>query len=97
MGIVTNRSSTRTGKLAFLRLALTSLAAFHPGFAEAQDIEEIRQAAEQGDARDGRLSGLPGPFFGVLGEGLSRCFPLHVEAFGETARVVPGSRKKSTT
>ena len=52
MGIMTNRSSIRTGKLAFLLLTLTVLAAFQPGLAETQlDIEEIRQAAEQGEAK----------------------------------------------
>ena len=51
MGIMTNRSSIRTGKLAFLLLTLTVLAAFQPGLAETQlDVEEIRQEAEQGHA-----------------------------------------------
>ena len=47
MGIMTNRS-TLTGKLLVLLVAV--LAAFQPGFAETQDIEEIRKAVEQGHA-----------------------------------------------
>ena len=50
MGIMTNRNACRAKLILFL-VAFVGLAAFQPGFAEAQDIEEIRQAAEQGDAR----------------------------------------------
>ena len=50
MGIMTNRSSIRTGKLAFLLLTLTVLAGCQPGLAKAQDFERLRKAAEQGDA-----------------------------------------------
>ena len=46
---MTNRNS-RSGKLAFLLVALAVLARFQPGFAETQGIEETRKVAEQGDA-----------------------------------------------
>lgn len=49
MGTMTNWN-TRTGKLMFFFLVLAVLAGFQPGFAEAQDIEQLRKAAEQGDA-----------------------------------------------
>ena len=39
-----------TGKLPVLLVALVVLAGFQPGFAETQDIEQLRQSAEQGDA-----------------------------------------------
>ena len=42
------RRNTRSGKLTFLLLTLAALAAFQPGFAEDQDIEQLRNAAEQG-------------------------------------------------
>ena len=47
MGIVTNRN-TRSGKLALFLAALIVLAGFQPGFAETQDVEEIRKKADQG-------------------------------------------------
>ena len=40
--------NTRSGKLTFLLLTLAALAAFQPGFAEDQEIEQLRNAAEQG-------------------------------------------------
>ena len=46
---MTNRN-TRSGKLAFLLIALIVLAGFQPGPAKTQDIEQLRKAAEQGDA-----------------------------------------------
>ena len=46
---MTNRN-TRSGKLAFLLIALVVLAVLQPGPAKAQDIEQLRKAAEQGDA-----------------------------------------------
>ena len=42
--------NTRSGKLTFLLLTLVALAAFQPGFAEDQEIEQLRNAAEQEDA-----------------------------------------------
>ena len=48
MGIMTNRSSTGTGKLAFLLLVLTVLAGCQLGFSEDQGIEQLRKAAEDG-------------------------------------------------
>ena len=42
--------NTCSGKLPVLLLTLAALAAFQPGFAEDQDIEQLRNAAEQGDA-----------------------------------------------
>ena len=42
--------NTCSGKLTFLLLTLAALAAFQPGFAEDQEIEQLRNAAEQGDA-----------------------------------------------
>ena len=46
---MTNRN-TRSGKLAFLLIALVVLAGFQPGPAKTQDIEQLRKAAEQGAA-----------------------------------------------
>ena len=40
--------NTCSGKLTFLLLTLAALAAFQPGFAEDQEIEQLRNAAEQG-------------------------------------------------
>ena len=40
--------NTCSGKLTFLLLTLAALAVFQPGFAEDQDIEQLRNAAEQG-------------------------------------------------
>ena len=48
MGIMTNQSSTGTGKLAFLLLVLTVLAGCQLGFSEDQGIEQLRKAAEDG-------------------------------------------------
>ena len=47
---MTNRNP-RSRKLAFFLIALVVLAGFQPRFAEAQDAEQIRKAAEQGVAR----------------------------------------------
>ena len=47
---MTNRN-TRSGKLAILLIALVVLAGFQPEPAKTQDIEQLRKAAEQGDAR----------------------------------------------
>ena len=44
---MTNRN-TRSGKLAFLLIALVVLAGFQPGPAKTQDIEQLRLAAVQG-------------------------------------------------
>ena len=49
MGIMTNRNA-RSGQLAFLLLAFACLAMFQPGCSKVQDIDQLRQAAEQGDA-----------------------------------------------
>ncbi len=49
MGIMTIRNACR-GKFTFFLLALVMLGAHQPGFAVTQDIEQLRQAAEQGDA-----------------------------------------------
>ena len=46
---MTNRN-TRSGKLAFLLIALVVLVGFQPGPAKTQDIEQLRKDAEQGDA-----------------------------------------------
>ena len=46
---MTNRNP-RSRKLAFLLIALVVLAGFQPGTAKAQDLEQLRKAAEQGDA-----------------------------------------------
>ena len=45
MGIMTNQNA-RSGQLAFLLLAFSCLAMFQPGCS----IDQLRQAAEQGDA-----------------------------------------------
>ena len=45
---MTNRN-TRSGKLAFLLIALVVLVGFQPGPAKTQDIEQLRKDAEQGD------------------------------------------------
>ena len=50
MGIMTNRNSCREN-LTYVLVTLAILVAFQPGPAEAQDIEEIRKAAEQGEAK----------------------------------------------
>ena len=50
MGIMTNRNSFRW-HLMFLLAALVVLAGVQPGLAEDQDIERLRQAAEQGAAQ----------------------------------------------
>ena len=42
------RRNTCSGKSKFLLLTLAALAVFQPGFAEDQDIEQLRNAAEQG-------------------------------------------------
>ena len=47
---MTNRNP-RSRKLAFLLIALVVLAGFQPGTAKAQDLEQLRKAAEQGDTR----------------------------------------------
>ena len=39
------------GKLILVLVAMVVLAGYQPGLAEGQDIEQLRQAAEQGDAR----------------------------------------------
>ena len=49
MGIMTNRNACN-GRLTLFLVALAILAGFQPGFAETQDIEQLRKAAEQGDA-----------------------------------------------
>ena len=49
METMTNRNS-RSGKVTLFLVALVVLAGFRPGLAEAQTIEQLRQAAEQGDA-----------------------------------------------
>ena len=46
---MTNRN-TRRGELAFLLIALVVLVVLQPGPAKAQDIEQLRKDAEQGDA-----------------------------------------------
>ena len=48
MGIMTNQNA-RSGQLAFLLLAFSCLAMFQPGCSKVQDIDQLRQAAEQGD------------------------------------------------
>ena len=49
MGIMTNQNDCR-GKLALFLVALVILWGHQPGFSESQDIEQLRKAAEQGDA-----------------------------------------------
>ncbi len=49
MGIVANRHA-RSRQLAFVLLASACLAMFHPGCSKVQDIDRLRQAADQGDA-----------------------------------------------
>ena len=44
---MTNRN-TRSGKLAFLLIALVVLVGFQPGPAKTQDIQQLRKDAEQG-------------------------------------------------
>ena len=44
------KRNTRSGKPAFLLIALVVLAGFQPGPAKTQDIEQLRKDAEQGDA-----------------------------------------------
>ena len=48
MGIFPNGNACR-GKLTLFLGALLILWGHHPGFAQSQDIEQLRQAAEQGD------------------------------------------------
>ena len=47
MEIMTNQNACR-GKVILFLVALVVLAGCQPGFAESQDIEQLRQAAEQG-------------------------------------------------
>ena len=54
---MTNRN-TRPGKLPLWLLALAVLAAFQPGPIEAQNIEQTRKAAAQGDAEAQFILGL---------------------------------------
>jgi hypothetical protein len=49
MGIMTNRN-TCSGKLVLILAALVVLLGHQPGLAEDQEIEQFRQAAEQGEA-----------------------------------------------
>ncbi len=49
MGIMTNGSACRRESILVLA-AVVVLAGFRPGLAEDQEIEQLRQAAEQGDA-----------------------------------------------
>ena len=49
MGILTNQNACRR-KLTLFLVALVILWGHQPGFAETQDIEELRRTAEQGDA-----------------------------------------------
>ena len=49
MGIMTNRNACR-GKLTLFLVAVAVLAGAQTGLGENQDIEQLRQAAEQGDA-----------------------------------------------
>ena len=44
------RRNTRSGKLSVLLITFVFLGGFQPGFAEDQDIEQLRKVAEQGDA-----------------------------------------------
>ena len=46
---MTNRNAYR-GKLVLFLVALVVLAGVHTGLSESQDIEQLRQAAEQGGA-----------------------------------------------
>ena len=46
---MTNRNARR-GNLILVLAVLVALAGFQPGFAEDQDIDQLRQAAEQGHA-----------------------------------------------
>lgn len=56
MGTMTNRNACR-GRLVLFLVALAVMAGFQTGLAESQDIEQIRQAAAQGevDAQEERL------------------------------------------
>ena len=49
MKIMTNQNDCR-GKFTLFLVALVILWGHQPGFSETQDIEQLRQAAEQGDA-----------------------------------------------
>ena len=49
MGIMTDQIACR-GKLALFLVALVILWGYQPGFSDSQDIEQLRKAAEQGDA-----------------------------------------------
>ena len=49
MRFMVNRH-TRSGQLAFLLFAVACVAMFQLGCSEVQDIDQIRQTAEQGDA-----------------------------------------------
>ena len=47
---ITSNQNARNGRLSFLLLAFTCLAPFQPGCADGEDIDQLRKAAEQGDA-----------------------------------------------
>ena len=49
MKIMTNQNDCR-GKFTLFLVALVILWGHQPGFSETQDIEQLRKAAEQGDA-----------------------------------------------
>ena len=49
MGIMTNRNAC-SWKSILVLAAVVLLAGFRPGLAEDQEIKQLRQAAEQGDA-----------------------------------------------
>ena len=68
---MTNRN-TRSGKLAFLLIALVVLAGFQPGPAKAQGIEQLRKDAEQGHAGSQYLIGL----MYAEGQGVSQDYHL---------------------
>ncbi len=65
MSIMANRNTCR-GELILVLVALVVLAGFQPGFAEGQDIDALRKAAEQGDPKAQLNLGL---MYG-LGEGV---------------------------
>ena len=50
MGVMTNRNAFEWHSICLLA-ALVALVGVQPGFAEDLDIEQLRQAAEQGDAQ----------------------------------------------
>ena len=49
MGFMTNRNNL-TGKLPILLVAFAVLAGFQPRTTKAQDIDQLRKTAEQGDS-----------------------------------------------